>query len=570
MKKILLFLFSFTLAACSSLKSLTLTEPTGGIGIYDIQGCTHQSPYINQSVMNVQGVVTWKIDNGFFMQSSHPDEKACSSEGIFVFTSNYPSVLPGDLMSVSGKVKEFFPGAESDNNLSITEIVVDHYEVFSSGNPLPEPTLVDDAMPGQIIEDDAFSQFDPSSDGLDYWESLEGMLVEVVDARVVEARNTYGEIVVIPGSVAESNLISQTGALVQTSSDLNPERIFVELPKSYKKDINLGSYFTAPIIGVLDYEYGNFRILEQNTPEVSKLTVQTPKLDAANDSELRVTTYNLENWNRFDEDRTQQFAKDIVSSLASPDLLMLQEVQDDSAAEDDGVTSAKKNLSALINAISDRNGPEYSYFEVDPKDGASGGQSGANIRSVLLYRTDRVSFLKGYKLSELGVNDSLFNGVREPLIASFEFGGQKVILVGIHLVSNNLNTPLYGAIQPIQKPEEAKRIRQAEKVVSLTKTLFEKNPQATLIVLGDFNDVSGSDTINTFMQAGFENPFDEYTQSERYSTIYEGNAQQFDQILVLPNSSALVINGTILHLNTGISGRNQASDHDPVLLDLGF
>ncbi|MEA5076937.1 MAG: hypothetical protein VB013_00070, partial [Anaerolineaceae bacterium] len=344
MKKAFLFLFVLTLAACTSLKSLPLTESTGGIEVHDIQGCTHQSPYLNQFVENVQGVVTWKVDNGFFIQSTLPDDKACTSEGIFVFTSNYPSVLPGDRVDVSGIVKEFTPGAEDDNNLSVTEIVLDQYDALSSGNSLPEPTLVGDAMPGQVIEDDALAQFDPSTDGLDYWESLEGMLVEIVDARVVEARNTYGEIVVIPGVIAGSNLISKTGALVQTSTDLNPERIFVELPKSYKKDINLGAQFTAPIIGVLDYEYGNYRILEQNTPEVSKLTLQAPKLNAVDDSELRVATYNLENWSRFDEDRTQQFAKDIVSALASPDLLMLQEIQDDSASEDDGVTSAKKNL----------------------------------------------------------------------------------------------------------------------------------------------------------------------------------------------------------------------------------
>lgn len=569
MKKFIYLITVFLLAACSGLKSSPESSLSGSVEIHDIQGCGHRSPFEGQTVENIQGVVTWKVENGFYIQSTHPDEKTCSSEGIFVFTSSYPSVLPGDEVRVRGKVEEFVPGSDNDHNLSVTEINAKDIDILSSGNDLPAPYKIEQAIPSQMIEDDSFKQFDTETDGLDYWESLEGMLVEVKDARVVEARNTYSEIVVIPRAVVSKNLLSSEGALVETKSDFNPERVFVELPKSFKKDINLGAQFTSPIIGVLGYEYGNYRILQQNTPEFKKLEMQTVRLDPITESGIRVATYNLENWSRFDEDRTLQFAKDIVVSLSAPDVLMLQEVQDDSGSEDDGSINAKKNILALVHAIQDRNGPEYAYYQVDPQDGTSGGQSGANIRSVLLYRTDRIQMDKEYSINEFGLDRSAFNGVRAPLIARLEFGDQKVILMGIHLVSNNLNTPLYGSIQPIEKPEEAKRIHQAQNIVEIANSLQKANPQTPLIILGDFNDVAYSKSLGQFSAAGFLNPFDEYPISERYSLIFEGNAQQFDQILVNQAAQRKVQGVYIVHLNTGVSERNQTSDHDPVVIDLG-
>jgi predicted extracellular nuclease len=568
MKKIIFLLTVILLVACSGIKNSPESSLSGSVEIHDIQGCGHRSPFEGQTVENIQGVVTWKVENGFYMQSTRPDEKTCSSEGLFVFTSSYPSVLPGEEVSISGKVEEFVPGSENDHNLSVTELNAKGIKTLSNGSELPAPYKIGEAIPSQMIEDDSFAHFDPETDGLDYWESLEGMLVEVEDARVVEARNSYGEIVVIPGIVVGNNVLSSEGALVETQSDLNPERVFVELPKNYKKDINLGAQFTSPIIGVLGYEYRNYRILQQNMPEFKKLEAQITRLDPVDKSSIRVATYNLENWSRFDEDRTQQFAKDIVFTLSAPDVLMLQEVQDDSSSEDDGTITAKKNILALIHAIQDRNGPEYEYYQVDPQDGLSGGQAGANIRSVLLYRTDRIQMDKEYSITEFGLGRSAFNGVREPLIARLELGDQKVILIGVHLVSNNLNTPFFGSIQPIEKPEEEKRIRQAENIIEIANSLQMANPQTSLIILGDFNDVAYSKTLGQFSVAGFMNPFDEYPISERYSLIFEGNAQQFDQILVNQSAQSKVNNIYIVHLNTGRSERNQTSDHDPVVIDL--
>jgi len=99
---LLLMLLAFLLAAC--VKVIGPAPEIGTARIHDIQGCSHQSPYLGRQVEGVTGIVTKKSGNGFYMQDDQPDEQVCSSEGIFVFTITYPDVRPGDKITVSGEV----------------------------------------------------------------------------------------------------------------------------------------------------------------------------------------------------------------------------------------------------------------------------------------------------------------------------------------------------------------------------------------------------------------------------------------------------------------------------------
>lgn len=54
--------------------------------IHDIQGAGHYSPYANQQVSDVEGIVTKVVDSGnFYMQDQRPDEDKKTSEGILVY-----------------------------------------------------------------------------------------------------------------------------------------------------------------------------------------------------------------------------------------------------------------------------------------------------------------------------------------------------------------------------------------------------------------------------------------------------------------------------------------------------
>ena len=89
----------------------------------------------------------------------------------------------------------------------------------STGNPLP-PTIVlgtgGRIPPNTVIEDDATGDvetsgvFDPAADGIDFYESLEAMRVQVNNPVAVGPRTSFGEIFVLADDGA--NAISADGA----------------------------------------------------------------------------------------------------------------------------------------------------------------------------------------------------------------------------------------------------------------------------------------------------------------------------------------------------------------------
>ena len=82
--------------------------------------------------------------------------------------------------------------------------------------PLPAPVVLGNGgrvPPNQVIEDDAADSvettgvYDPDTDGIDFYESLEGMRVQVNDALVVGATNAFGEIWVVGDSGANATTL---------------------------------------------------------------------------------------------------------------------------------------------------------------------------------------------------------------------------------------------------------------------------------------------------------------------------------------------------------------------------
>ena len=151
------------------------------------------------------GVITAVRTNGFFMQDPQPDSDERTSEGVFVFTSSAPARRRvGDAVTVSGRVAEFRPGGGV--NLTTTEITGPTV-TRDRRRRASTPTLVGPhgrRPPQQVIEDDAMGNvetsgvlFDPREDGLDFHESLEGMLVQIESPEVVGPTNDFGEVPVV-------------------------------------------------------------------------------------------------------------------------------------------------------------------------------------------------------------------------------------------------------------------------------------------------------------------------------------------------------------------------------------
>lgn len=78
-------------------------------------------------------------------------------------------------------------------------------------------------------------------------------------------------------------------------------------------------------------------------------------------------------------------ASHIVDLMKIPDLLFIQEIQDNSGEVDDGTVAANVTLATLIGAIESISGVKYNFTQIDPVDGRDGGVPGGNIRPVYLY-----------------------------------------------------------------------------------------------------------------------------------------------------------------------------------------
>src|SRR5918999_1435826 len=107
-----------TMGADATISFTTLGE---ALRIREIQGVGHVSPHLGAAVSNVQGVVTARRNNGFFIQDPQPRADKRASEALLVSRSPRPAaeIAVGKAVQVSGTVGEFRGAA---NALGLTQI----------------------------------------------------------------------------------------------------------------------------------------------------------------------------------------------------------------------------------------------------------------------------------------------------------------------------------------------------------------------------------------------------------------------------------------------------------------
>ena len=264
----LVLIVMFLLSGCDLLTPATpLPE---GETISEIQGAGHISPLKNRPVYNVHGIVTVVRGDGFYFQSINPDDDPATSEGVFVYGYLVPGVKVGDELLLNAVVEEMNPAGLDPSSLTITQLKNPHIvEVLSQDNELPEPTIIGEGgriPPSMVIDDDtvgligASTVFDPANDGIDFYESLEGMRVQVNDALVVGATTQYKEIAVVGDNGAHAGVMTPRGGLVIRPDDFNPERIILDDSLRQLPFVNTGDTADGPIIGVMDYTFGNYKL----------------------------------------------------------------------------------------------------------------------------------------------------------------------------------------------------------------------------------------------------------------------------------------------------------------------
>ncbi|GAB3987375.1 hypothetical protein GCM10028807_07340 [Spirosoma daeguense] len=623
---------AYNLGTATATATITDNDVAPPTRIHTIQGNGHISPLVGTTVNNVPGIVTAIRNNGFWIQDPNPDGDDNTSEGIFVFTSSVPSRTVGEAITVNGIVQEFRGAVQ---NLSITQITSPTVTVISTNNALPEPIVMTAQagagrrMPTNVISNDfpvsgdvELSVFDPAEDGLDFFETLEGMRVQINNPVTTSFRNNFGEIYVIADKGAGATGLNSRGTLTIsganttdinsaiTNSDFNPERIQIDdviYGNGNTPNENIGTLLNT-IVGVVNYDFQSYEILPTIAPTVSAANVPLTKETTSllpTTNQLTVASFNVENLaGNEPQAKYDGLAAGIKNSLGSPDILALEEIQDNNGATNDGTVDASTTLNRLIAAITAVGGPTYEYRQINPVNGQDGGQAGGNIRVGILFNPARVQFVDrpgggpaiNTTVSDVGGQPRIssspgrlldpnpsevdsypgddFTATRKPLVGELIFNGQPIYLIVNHFSSRGGSGALSQRFQPPVQEEQARREEQAKVVNDFVDQLLAVNPNTNIVLAGDFNEFQFLPALQYLKgnanggTAVLTNLIETLPAEERYTYTFDGNAQALDYILASNYMNSKLDAYDAVHLNAEFL--DQLSDHDPSVARFNF
>lgn len=635
---------------------LAFAVTLGDVSVAEVQGAGHESPMEGQWVRRVRGVVTaveppprrsfsdegepQEPDVTFWIQSLDPDADPATSEGLRIVAA--PGVLPqsssleetpaddeageaavraGDVVEISGRVAEIaYPG-----ELSITTLEAAAVHRPSRDNPPPQPVILGEGgrlPPNRIFDADALEEYRPTEDGLDFFESLEGMRIMVREPVVVGPTTYRGGFVVVGDDGRHAEPRTHRGGLSLLPEDFNPERVLVDTDLlDEAPDLAVGDRLIGPVIGTVAYRFGEWRVWateplppaedgavddeedgedsgDGGTPTAEPAREKTPL--RGDDHHLTVATFNVLNLDP--QDPSKQFeglARTIAQELGAPDVIGLQEIQDDDGPVDNGLVTARRTLKLLVDSIFEAGGPVYDFRQIDPENNADGGQPGGNIRVAYLFNPQRVRFLDrgdagprdatvvqatddGPRLtlspgrvapldpSFNGDEEKAWEGGRRSLAAEMLFTPgtgreERFFLVNNHWKSKRGDDRLGGSRQPPVPGTEVQRAAQAQVIADFVQELLDADPQAAVIVLGDLNEHEFRSPLAVLAESGLVNLLAQIEQEDRYTYNYLGNSQVLDHILVSPRLEAQDPQVDIVHANADYPDSEAASDHDPIV-----
>jgi hypothetical protein len=408
------------------------------------------------------------------------------------------------------------------------------------------------------------------------------MLIEISNPEVVGLRPSFGELPVVSRGAAE--LRTPRGGIVIREGDMNPERFILDDVIGSTPVAQVGDSLGESIVAIADYGFGDYLYYPTGDPQVTPGNLQREVTNPKRANQLAIASMNVENLDPRDPpSKFAQLADIVVTNLRSPDILAVEEVQDNDGSTDSGQTDAKLTYEAFIAAIQAAGGPRYEFRQVNPNDKTDGGEPGGNIRVGFLYRADSgVDFVdrpgatadtanevvparKGvalkYSPGRIDPANEAFDDSRKPLAAEFLWKGRTVFAIANHFNSKGGDDPLGGRFQPPVQSSTVQRHKQANVVAGFVEDILAADPRAAVAVLGDLNDFQFSETLEILEDAGLANLMETLPENEQYSYVFDGNSQVLDQILVSKELLTPKPEYDSVHVNAEFA--DQASDHDP-------
>jgi predicted extracellular nuclease len=503
------------------------------VPIWAIQGTGPRTSF-NLAKLTTQGTVIGIFPDleGFWIQENESDDDPVTSPGLFVRTGpNLPDLSPGDVVQVTGRVRESFQQTE------LEVISQANIEVIGSSR-LPEPIKLDPPL--------------NNNDSQVYYESLEGALVSVPGSAVVVGPTTrYGEFAVVIADlgITRSWQDQDHGMLIHIDDGSSFTH---ETRDTLASAVSVGDQVFG-VRGPLAFTYGNYKIEPTNQYQVQNKKVQVPSLPPLDEGSFSIMTWNVENLFDFvvphpsspPLPRVSEYKQDItkvaktIDAAGFPTIIGFQEVENLEILED----------VALEPILSD-----YQYQAVLIE-----GTDSRGIDVGYLVRGDQAEILNRDQFLAPGNITS-----RPPLMIEVKIGDSNQHL----FVLNNHFTSMSGG----EKATEPRRNAQAAWNVEIARNIETQNLLALIAIIGDLNSYYDSPPINTIEEAGFINTFDLLEAQERYTYVYQGNSQVLDHILINDFLEAYLIDVQVLHSNADYtlpSSDDQSiihkSDHDPVI-----
>lgn len=350
--------------------------------ISEIQGPGAESPFVNRRVIT-SGIVTFRRNNGFYIQSAQADPLA--SSGILVFTQTAPPPVAqvSALVEVEADIVEFRPAGDP-RSPPLTELINPTVTLRAQGQTLPAAVAL---RPDEDLE------------------RYEGMLVQA------------GLHIVSPasGSVAWATLDAPRPFRRSDESRWpNLLRLITDAP------VSAGTSLTR-VSGPLDFGSRAYTIYANPITEAIRIP-EAPAAPTRTDYEYTVATLNL--FRLFDEPalaaRLPRLRQYVQTQMGLPDVIVVQEVD---------------KLSTLERAA-DAIGSDYMAFTA-PSNDPSG------ITSGFLARASRVAVDSVAQLAkDLQYAPGELTHDRPPILLRASIAGQPVAVMGVHMRSRlNLEDP---------------------------------------------------------------------------------------------------------------------------------
>ncbi|MDQ2820614.1 MAG: ExeM/NucH family extracellular endonuclease [Pseudomonadota bacterium] len=571
----------------------------GVLTIPQIQSANAKSPYAG-TVQTTTGVITGKVAGGFFIQDQNGDGDPTTSDGLYIFTSNFTGNI-GDKVTVTGMITEYTPAAATR---SVTEMTaVTGLTVIGTGIAIA-PTNI------QLPADDLAR--------------YEGMLVRFTAPLTVNGTNylgSRGELILSNGrrEVPTNRFRAGTAEAIalQQANDKNwvllDDGIFVTpttVPYLGDDGTVRAGDTVSDLTGVLDFgSMGGggawFKLQPTVTPVISRTNVRTeaPVIAAGN---VKVASANVLNffttftnggdaWGRTGQgctignsapttgncrgaDNLAEFVRQrdkIVNELKAmdADAVGLMEIQNNG---DIAATYLVEQLNIAIGS---------NAYAVVPKPPATGTDA---IRVAMIYKPAKLTLVGG----ALSDGDVINN--RPPIAATFKAAnGGKFSLVVNHLKSKG-SCPSSGAGNTDtgdgQGCWNVTRLSQAQRLM----TYFIPQVVATsgdpdVIIVGDMNAYGHEDPIAYYTSNGMVNQLERFIRprTQPYSYVFDGESGYLDHALTTTALSSQVVDAAEWHNNadepTAIdynigdtttdyytNNAFRASDHDPVVVSLNL